>query len=229
MGEFAAALAVFLAAHSIPATPTIRGRLIAVLGRTGYLAAYSLLSLALLAWLVAAVRRADTVVLWQPAAWQWRVTLGLMPVSLFFGMAGLLAPNPLSVSVRGGPPGAIVSVTRHPLLWGFLFWAVAHLPPNGDLASVILFGGLATFSLLGFLLLDAKARRRLGPQRWRALSQATSTVPFWALLIGRARIGAAKPLMLPAALAAALYAWFLLQGHALLIGPDPLATLRSFG
>jgi uncharacterized membrane protein len=36
-------------------------------------------------------------------------------------------------------------------------------------------------------------------------------------------------LILPAAAAGGLYAWFLVQGHALLIGPDPLAALRAFG
>ncbi|WP_336490536.1 NnrU family protein [Methylobacterium nigriterrae] len=230
MSEFAAALAVFLAAHSIPAAPAVRDRLVAWIGLRPYLVLYSLLSLGLLAWLVIAALRADTIVLWQPAAWQWHVILGLMPVALFFGVAGLLAPNPLSISIRGGSePGPIVSVTRHPLLWGFLIWAAAHIPPNGDLVSVILFGGMAAFALLGFALLDAKARRRLGPERWRMLSRPTSTVPFAAQLSGRARIGSARPLILPAALALTLYAWFLLQGHVLLIGPDPLAALGAFG
>lgn len=228
MIEFAVALAAFLAAHSIPALPSVRGRLVALLGRVPYLAAYSVLSFVLLAWLVDAARRADTVTLWEPARWQWCVTLALMPFALFFLTSGLFAANPLSVSLRSGAkPGAIVAITRHPLIWGFLVWAVAHIPPNGDLVSVVLFGGLAAFSLAGLVLLDAKAKRRLGAERWRAMSQATSVVPFAALLTGRATIGPARALVAGAVLATAVYAWFLVQGHALLIGPDPLAMFRA--
>jgi uncharacterized membrane protein len=33
----------------------------------------------------------------------------------------------------------------------------------------------------------------------------------------------------PALIAAAVHGWFVLQGHALLIGPDPLAGLAAMG
>ena len=230
MTEFATALAAFLAAHAVPASPRVRSRLVGLLGRGPYLAGYSILSLALLGWLVAATRRADTVELWAAAPWQWHVTLLAMPLALFLLVAGLLDPSPLSVSLRPGTePGPAAAVTRHPALWGFLLWALAHVPPNGDLASVALFGTMAAFAALGMPLLDAKARRRLGRQRWEAMSRHTSILRFAALLGGRARAGALRRLVLPAAAAGLLDLWFLAQGHALLIGPDPLATLRAFG
>jgi uncharacterized membrane protein len=113
------------------------------------------------------------------------------------------------------------------VLWGFLLWAASHVPPNGDLISVVLFGTMAAFSLVGVALFDAKARRRLGPKRWRAISRTTSVVPFVALLAGRATFAPSRRSLLATALALSLYAWFLAQGHALLIGPDPLAGLRA--
>jgi uncharacterized membrane protein len=103
---------------------------------------------------------------------------------------------------------------------------VAHIPPNGDLVSLILFGGMAAFSLLGFPLLDAKARRRLGCERWARLSGTTSIVPLAALLSGRTRWGAAGPLVGAAIAAAAAYIWFVMQGHRILIGRDPLALVQ---
>ncbi|MHB2205676.1 NnrU family protein [Methylobacterium sp. CM6257] len=228
MSEFGLALAVFLAAHSVPAAPRLRSRLIGRFGRHAYLAAYSAVSLALLAWLAAATHRADTVPLWQPARWQWYVPLAVMPFALFLIVAGLLDPNPLSITLRmGDKPGPIAAITRHPVLWGFLLWAASHVPPNGDLISVVLFGTMAAFSLVGVALLDAKARRRLGPKRWRAISRTTSVVPFVALLAGRATFAPSRRSLLATALALSLYAWFLAQGHALLIGPDPLAGLRA--
>jgi len=38
--------------------------------------------------------------------------------------------------------GVILSKMRHPMLTGFSLWAIAHLLVNGDLASIVLFGGL---------------------------------------------------------------------------------------
>ncbi|MER2269714.1 NnrU family protein [Methylobacterium oxalidis] len=230
MTEFTLALTVFLAAHSVPAAPRVRDRMVSAMGLRLYLFTYSLLSIALLAWLVVATRRADTIVLWHPAAWQWYVALVLMPFALFFGVSGLLTPNPLSISLRGGEePGPAVAVTRHPLLWGFLLWAAAHIPANGDLATVVLFGSMSAFAGLGFHLLDAKARGRLGQERWRELSRTYPNIPFVALLAGRVRISTWKPLVFAAAASLALYAWILLQGHALLVGSDPLASVRALG
>jgi uncharacterized membrane protein len=230
MTEFLVALGAFPGAHLIPASPRIRTRLIALMGRTPYLVAYSILSVVLLGWLIFAAQRAASLVLWDAAPWQWQLAFLLMPIAAFFLVAGLLAPNPLSIAFRtGSDAGAIASITRHPIVWAFLIWSVAHIPPNGDLVSVILFGGMGIFSLLGFVLLDAKARRRLGPDRWRMLAKPTSIVPCVALPSGRARLTNIRPLIVAGAVAGTLYLWFILQGHRLLIGPDPLSTLRYLG
>ncbi|WP_445500678.1 NnrU family protein [Microvirga sp. G4-2] len=230
MTEFCVALGAFLAAHLIPASRGLRARLILLMGRTAYLAAYSILSLALLGWLIVAAQRAGTVWLWDPAPWQWHVPFVAMPAATFLLVAGLMAANPLSISLRGGTdPGPITAVTRHPVLWGFLIWAATHIPPNGTVVALLLFGAMALFSLLGFILLDLKARKRLGPERWRELAAGTSILPFAALLSGRARWNALRPLVLPALIAVAVYVWFMLQGYALLIGPDPLAGLAAMG
>ena len=168
MFEFCIALTAFLVAHLIPASRSLRARLILLMGRTAYLVAYSILSLVLLGWLIVAAQRADTVWLWDPAPWQWHVPFIAMPMATFLLVAGLLSANPLSISLRGGTtPGPITAITRHPVLWAFLIWATAHIPPNGTGVALLLFGAMALFSLFGFILLDLKARKRLGPERWR--------------------------------------------------------------
>ena len=88
---------------------------------------------------------------------------------------------------------------------------------------------MASFAALSMPLLDGKARRRLGRGRWEAMARRTSVFPFGALLGGRARTRGLRRLISPAAATGLLYAWFLLRGHAWLIGPDPLATLRALG
>ncbi|WJS83368.1 NnrU family protein [Paracoccus sp. TOH] len=127
-GEFILALAVFLGSHVIPAR--FRGPLVAALGRRGYVIGYSLLSLALLYWLILASGRAPYVELWPQWPWmRWLVNIA-MPVAVLVaavgGMAGLMA--------------------------GFALWGAAHLVANGDLAHVILFGLLLAYALFGLAL-----------------------------------------------------------------------------
>jgi uncharacterized membrane protein len=101
-------LCAFLVAHLIPTSPRLRTGLIRRLGRKVYLATYSMLSLILLGWLIAAARDADPIPLWEPAPWQWHLTLVAMPIATFFLVSGLIAPNPLSISLRhDSTPGAI--------------------------------------------------------------------------------------------------------------------------
>lgn len=224
MIEFTAALAAFLAAHSLPTMGRTKARLQTALTPRGYLLAYSAVSLALLGWLIVAARRAPYLPLWDPAPWQWHFAIVVMPISFLLLVVGIAQPNPLSVSFRRGEePGGIVAITRHPILWGFALWAIAHVPANGDLVSLILFGGMAVFSLLGMRIVEARARRRLGAERWRALASKTSTLPFAALIAGHSDLRSLGPALPWAALAILLYAWFLVAGHRRLIGVDPFA------
>lgn len=43
---------------------------------------------------------------------------------------------------------------RHPQLIGFSLWAIAHLLPNGDLPSLVLFGGLLAWALVEIVVLE---------------------------------------------------------------------------
>jgi ABC-type cobalt transport system substrate-binding protein len=45
---------------------------------------------------------------------------------------------------------------RHPMLWGIVVWAVAHLLVNGDVASIVLFGGMGLWALANMLLINAQ-------------------------------------------------------------------------
>lgn len=45
---------------------------------------------------------------------------------------------------------------RHPQLSGFSIWAAAHLLVNGDVQSIILFGGLLAWAQVEIKLINAK-------------------------------------------------------------------------
>jgi uncharacterized membrane protein len=69
-------------------------------------------------------------------------------------------------------------------MWAIGLWALAHLPANGDLASLLFFGSLAALALGGTVAIDRKKRLALGTN-WGRLAEVTSNVPFLALLAGR--------------------------------------------
>lgn len=49
---------------------------------------------------------------------------------------------------------AIARKIRHPMLGGMKIWAFAHLLVNGDLASIVLFGGLLLWSVASMVLIN---------------------------------------------------------------------------
>jgi uncharacterized membrane protein len=219
MIEFLAAYAAFLIAHALPGASGLRGALIARLGRGGYMALYSLASLGLLAWLVSAAARAPWIPLWEPSRALALAPFALMPLACLLLAAGALRPNPASLSFRGGPaeperPG-ILALIRHPVLWALALWGVSHAAANGDLVSVMAFGGFALFALIGMVALERRAARR-GEKAALALQDGP--------LAARLRRAASPRLAAELAAGVALYA-LLLHLHGPVIGVDPYAWL----
>ncbi|WP_207060670.1 NnrU family protein [Motiliproteus sp. SC1-56] len=222
MIELLVAAGVFVFSHLLPMHPSWRGRLEQRLGERGFLLGYSLLSLAVLAWLGHAFASAPYVLLWpwHPAtAW---VPVLVMPFACILLVAGLSSSNPFSLGLgaQGYDPGrpGIVSLTRHPVMWALALWAGSHMPANGDLAAVVLFGLLLLLSLTGTRTIEGNRRRRFRVEQWAVWREGTGNWPSIASVdwsgIGPARIGGGL----------VLYG-LLLALHSRLVGPDPLAVL----
>jgi uncharacterized membrane protein len=225
MTEVVLALAAFLLLHSVPALPTVRGRLTAALGLRLYLLAYSAASVALLIWVLHAAWSTEYVEIWQPDSRSILANLVLSPIGLFLVTAGLISPNPASVSfMAGDTPGAITTVTRHPVLWGFLLWSLGHVAANGDLRSLLVFGGLGLFSLAGIITTEKRARRRMGDS-WSPIGRSTSIFPLIALFSGRAKLRLDGHLVAALAVTLLVTLWLLAGGHAALFGADPILAL----
>lgn len=225
-GEFAAALGLFFGSHVLPARPPVRRFLRASLGGRGYMAVYSLISLAIFAWLIAAAGRAPRVQLWDFEPWQLWVPNIAMPLACLLVAYGIGVLDPFSIAGGSGAslspdrPG-IAGITRHPLLWAIVFWAGAHIVPNGDLAHVILFGLFAASGLAGMAVLDRRKQREWGPELWAKRAARTSLVPFAAVFAGRFRGAGLRVEPLRAGSALALYLTLLLS-HQAVIGLSPL-------
>jgi uncharacterized membrane protein len=222
-GEFSTAFAAFLLSHALPARPVVRRRLARKLGERGYLLGYSLLSVALLAWLFIAAGRAPFVMLWPYAAWQaWVANVAMPAVCLLIAFA-IGAPNALSFggTARGFEPEhpGIAGVARHPLLLALALWAGVHSLANGNLAHLLLFGGFAAFAFLGMAIIDRRKRRQMGEGEWARLAARTSFWPLGALFSGRWRPRAAPDMR---RLLLGLLLWLaLLALHRPVIGVSP--------
>jgi len=189
--EFISASVIFLVTHALPARPAIRTRLTGLIGRRAYLSLYSLVSLALLAWLIMAAGRAPYIGFWSWTPERAWLANGLMAIALWLAVCGAAIANPFSLGGRAGKaydaahPGILV-VTRHPLLLALVLWSLAHITVNGDLAHILLFGSMGAFSLIGVHAMERRARKRAGAQ-WRQVLAGTSLFPFSALMTGQAR------------------------------------------
>jgi len=194
-GEFIAAFAVFFLSHSIPVRPAIKARIVARTGTLGFALLYSALSIAVLTWIIIAAGRAPFVEIWSWASWQNHVPLtgmllAILIVSMVFGQ-----PNPLSFggwnNEQFDPKDCgLIGWIRHPLLVALLIWSGSHMVPNGNLAHVIVFGLFAGFSILGMKIIDRRARRILGTDRWQTLSNTQQNLRITRRGITRLAIGA---------------------------------------
>lgn len=87
-------------------------------------------------------RQAEFVNIWFPPAWAVHLNNLMMLGAVFlYGMSATKG------RLRGAP--------RHPQLTAVKVWAVAHLLVNGDLASVLLFGGLLVWAVVEMGMINA--------------------------------------------------------------------------
>jgi len=219
-------IAFFVGIHLGISGTQLRDRLVARLGEGPYQGLFSLASALGLAWAIAAYARAPYVATWGAVGGGRWLAIALMAVAFFFFVVGLLTPGPTgpnaSSLARGEPPRGVLRITRHPFLWGAALWSAVHLIWNGDLASLVFFGGFLVLTLSGPPSIDAKRARRHGAD-WTRFAAASSNVPFAAALAGRSRlgvevfgeIGAWRLALWAVAFAGALF------GHASVFGVSP--------
>lgn len=90
-------------------------------------------------------RGAEFIPIWSPPSWTVHLNnLLMLAAVLVYGMSATT--------------GRLRGKMRHPQLTAVKIWAVAHLLVNGDLASIILFGGLLAWAVVSVILIN-----RAGP------------------------------------------------------------------
>ncbi len=220
LAQLALASVAFLATHFAPST-SLREAVVRRAGEKAYLGLYSLVALATLGWMIWAYRNAAPQVLWQGLTFLPAIA---MPFALILLAAGVLGKNPTAVGQAGllradDPARGILRVTRHPVMWAIMLWALAHLLARGTLNGAIFFGSFFALAALGTVAIDARKARTSGDD-WRRFAARTSNVPFVAIAQGRNRFAPGEIGLVRTAFGLILYGG-LLVSHAWLFGLRP--------
>ncbi len=138
---------LFLGAHLSPGVLGLREALVTRLGEGLFLGIYIAMSVAGMICIMAGKAVAPVIAVWEPPAWSSQAALVLVAVGIIL-LAALLLPT----NIR--------RFTRHPMLWGISAWSVGHMLANGDLASIILFGGFGAYALLSIWSLNRRGAQK---------------------------------------------------------------------
>ncbi|MBR9814402.1 NnrU family protein [bacterium] len=134
---------VFLGIHTVPMRRAVRDGLVQRLGENAYKGLFTLTAVVGLGLIIVGKGTAGFVPLYPPVPGARHLALLLMPVALILVLAGSM-------------PGNIKRFVPNPMLTGVKLWAVLHLLANGDLASVILFGGFLAWAVIDVISLKRR-------------------------------------------------------------------------
>lgn len=194
MIELVAAAVAFVGTHLL-LSHGLRGAVIRATGEKLFPAAYSLVAILTMVAMVRSYAAAPLVPLWSAPQWAWGLAsiMMLLAAILFVGSI-----TPRNAALMGMPaatrPTGVLAITRHPMMWSFALWALAHALVAGHAASLVLCAAIATLALVGSALQDGKKEMQQG-SAWRAYASRTAFVPFarglafpgwWPLLGGTA-------------------------------------------
>ncbi|KFL48407.1 hypothetical protein IL54_3837 [Sphingobium sp. ba1] len=186
------AATAFVGTHFILSHP-LRAPLVARLGEKGFLGVYSLVAAITLIWMIVAYRAAPvTPMLWPVGDGLWAIATVIMLVASILLLGSLVGnpamPNPDGPIMVPAEAKGVFAITRHPMMWAFAMWGLAHILVYPVAANIIVSVAIILLSLVGAALQDRK-KEVLTPAAWQHWESRTSYWPFAAILAGRARFG----------------------------------------
>lgn len=169
-------VALWAFSHSMKrVTPQFRASLGDQKGK-GIAAALALVAVGLMIW---GYRGADVIQLWMPPTFMLHINNTLMVIAVVLVNLGY-------------SNGVLRTKLRHPMLGAVKVWALAHLLVNGDLASVILFGGILAWAVFDMIMINKMttwARPAPGPIRNDILYVLASAVFFYVIILIHTYLG----------------------------------------
>jgi len=209
----------FVGTHLLMSHP-LRTPMVARFGERGFQGLYSLVSFATLGWLVWAMRHAGPEsFLWAAPDWAWTLSAAIMLIASVL-LVGSLIGNPAlpGAPAVAGEPRGVLAITRHPMMWSFALWSLAHALVWPQPSVLVLTFAIALLSLVGAAGQDAK-KSRLQPDFWPQWRARTAFVPFtgpaplravwpgWGVLLGGIALWALASWLHPVLGAPAVGVW----------------------
>jgi uncharacterized membrane protein len=184
----------FVGTHLAMSHP-LRMRLVGQLGEAGFSLLYSLVSFATLGSMVWAYGDAEPWPLWIAPEWGWVVASFVMLVASILLVGSLIRnpafPHPGAAKLASAPARGVYAITRHPMNWSFVLWALTHIAVYGSPRNLVVTAGILVLAIVGSIGQDRKKRALLTD--WSGWQSRTSFVPFAALFSDRAKWSAAFP------------------------------------
>ena len=174
------ALAAFVGTHFLMSHP-LRAPMASRLGAAGFQIVYSLVSFATLGGAAYAFREAP---LGMPL-WSAGDGLNILATAIMFVASVLLAgsfignpalPQPGAAKLALQKPAGVFAITRHPMMWSFALWSLAHVLVSPRPAVLILSGFIALLAIGGAAGQDIKKAKLMGDS-WNGWVARTSFVP----------------------------------------------------
>jgi uncharacterized membrane protein len=104
---------------------------------------FAILIVASIVLMVVGYQRTEIALLWFPQTWFGHLNNLLVLVAFYIYGIGMAR-------------GVLSTRIRHPQLLGTALWAFAHLLVNGDVAGLILFGGIGVWALVSIVIINAQ-------------------------------------------------------------------------
>ena len=164
---------LFIGVHLGGSVAAWRAAMVERLGEGVYKGLYALISLIGLVLAGFGYGRAEAAWVWTPLQFGHEAAAAIMPVAVVLLTAAYMPTN-------------VKRLTAHPMLWGVVLFAIAHLLVRGDWASIVLFGGLGVYSLLAMVMATIRGERpssRVRPLWNDALMIAVGLVFYVVLLL----------------------------------------------
>lgn len=174
MGLLLGGLILFIGIHVVPSSSRLRAALAARLGENGYKILFSLVSVAGLVLTVVGYGQAPRDQVFEPSL----TARTFLPAAMAVAFVLVAVAN---------VPGRIRRTLRHPMLAGVLIWSTLHLLANGDLASNLLFGAFALWTVFAILSAEYRGKRpatdgKPGNPAFDLAGAVAGLLVFWLIL-----------------------------------------------
>lgn len=158
---------LFVGSHFLM-SHTWRADMVRRFGANGFLGLYSLVSFATFGWMLfefGRVPKGDALWPASDGVWMAASVLTLVAAVLF---SGSFMRNPslpgVPDTMAGQIPSGVFKATRHPMMWGFALWGVAHILVAPRIDNFIFAGSLVFLALVGSKAQEIKKRNLMGAE-----------------------------------------------------------------